>query len=350
MNYESLLKLYNSISKNRLPYSKPGFSESERIEPIIKASESNLEEIFANYSKIKKVQEIKKRFGIKQEKVSVEATKKLEEKMKETFEKKEIEKKEEVKKPEVKEEKTAERPDFEAPQEIKMPEPQRPKEEPKAQVHLTINFSPNIIFPIDLSNPEARAEEHIKEIYSKAKMKVDESDIKKKMFDYTKQLFKTKDTAERERIKAEIVALKNILAGGTAKTNLPALLISHQNFEINNALNSIEKEFERNHGELVRQTKETLTRALSDSDVLSVRREFQNNLLALISEISKVAEASGNYFTVHHFNETRIAKEKYGIDGALDSQETAIMRYKNTFGDFVTSLKERGDERSRGMF
>lgn len=93
-----------------------------------------------------------------------------------------------------------------------MPPAHAPEPEDKAEKKVIV-----AIPPVLRENPAEAADRKYSEMEGKVREvlgeKVNEAELKKKMLELTKQLFKEKSVHRREEIKAEIAVLKNMLAG-----------------------------------------------------------------------------------------------------------------------------------------
>ncbi len=103
------------------------------------------------------------------------------------------------------------------PEKVTPPVKEKKPEEKKAEELVFKVSMPSILG----EDPNEAAEKAYEEMQKKVKntlgKSVDESELKKKMLNLTKQLFKEKSVNKREELKAEIAVLKNILSGKTMK-------------------------------------------------------------------------------------------------------------------------------------
>jgi len=256
----------------------------------------------------------------------------------------------------------------------KIEEPQAPKKIKEPEEEKPVAEEAEVILPKMLESPDEAAEKKFRQIEEEVKStmgrKVDEKEIKKKMLELTKQLFKEKSMDRREEIKHEIAALKNMLsakkapaarkAGAktkrgrkkapkeeAAKLQVFQTLISTQESEIAQTKDEITSSFRHKIDGLKTKFYDDLSVAETPDEKKKLYDRLVFELTKLNEQLPGTVGKFKEYNTKKHLAELRRMKESLGpkdkdarvqVDERIKNVET---KYAEMFGVLHDLLSKR---------
>ncbi|MCK4319343.1 hypothetical protein KAW38_02105 [Candidatus Micrarchaeota archaeon] len=248
-----------------------------------------------------------------------------------------------------------EKPEFEKPEELKkelekLEMEEKPEEEEK--VSLGEHHSPIFSIPPLLRLlPEEEAEKTISaiDVSLEGETKLSHPELKKKMFQLTRELLKTKSNEQRVRLRGEITKIKIVLTtSGKKATDLVGTLKLEQEKELKQAKDRLVSWYKHMLEDVNTSFGEDLSLGMDEGKALEYYRKDAEKLK------SHVAKTVGKYkeFIVakHHFEIDKMAErhgelsaQLLGLKGVVESYESQFAESKNTLSreiDGIISSKE----------
>ncbi|HNT60674.1 MAG TPA: hypothetical protein PKJ97_01715, partial [Candidatus Bilamarchaeaceae archaeon] len=169
----------------------------------------------------------------------------------------------------------------------------------------------------------------------KAGKKVDTEEVKKRMLELTRELFREKSNERREEIKKEIVALKTILseagkkaAGAAApKADIMAVVRNDQEYELAAAKKAVNEAYERAFAPLVKYFEEEAALGKA-ADALPA---FVSRAEQLREQVGGLASSYEKYLVGKHSSEFGQLEKKGKLKGAGEMAEKAADTYAAEF-------------------
>ncbi|MBI5046181.1 hypothetical protein HZC07_00415 [Candidatus Micrarchaeota archaeon] len=187
-------------------------------------------------------------------------------------------------------------------------------------------------------NPDSLALKRYQQIEDQVRLTIgeapDESTIKKKMLDLTKELFKEKSVNRREAIKLEISVLKNLLGGGKNKSKKDPYaqtfetLLSTQQAELSQSKDSIVNSYNRQISDI----KSKFYEDLSSADASKRKQLFEAFVFSLTSLSEQLPEVVRNY---EEFALKKHSAELENLLQSLGKSDSALMTKVNSRLDYV---------------
>jgi hypothetical protein len=167
----------------------------------------------------------------------------------------------------------------------------------------------------------------------KAGKKVDKDEVKKRMLELTRELFREKSTDRREEIKKEIVALKTILteaeAGGKAKpkADLVTVVRNDQEYELSSAKKAVGEAYQRALAPLLKYFDEeaALGRA---AEALPA---FESRASQLKEQVAGLAAGYERYLVGKHTSEFEQLAGRGKLDGTAFMADKVADTYSAEF-------------------
>jgi hypothetical protein len=216
---------------------------------------------------------------------------------------------------------------------------------PAAKPTLRPSAAPEIAIrvpPILMGSPADSAAETIERIEKqfgsevKAGKKVDKDEVKKRMLELTRELFREKSNERREEIKKEIVTLKTILSeaeGGKAKPNsdMTSVVRNDQEFELSSAKKAVSEAYVKALAPLLKYFDEeaALGRA---AEALPV---FESRASQLKEQVAGLAAGYEKYLVGKHAAEFERLAEKGKLAGTAETGVSAGHREAMRMADKV---------------
>lgn len=197
-------------------------------------------------------------------------------------------------------------------------------------------------------DPTEAAEKRFEEMRSRVKNvlgeKVNETELKKKMLELTKQLFKEKSTQRREGIKAEIAVIKNMLAGKTIKTTskgkkvtekmansqLLESVINDQKTELSTTKDNLASSFKKQIKEASDKFYEDVKQENDKTKRKQLYETFVFSLTSLSEQLPEVIKQYQEFLSKKHTTELEKLLE------ILEEKETTV---KNKSNERVEEIK-----------
>ena len=220
--------------------------------------------------------------------------------------------------------------EIEKPSEESLPEKQLVEE-----VHPELKHAEPKVPPLLLQRSEQAGAQHFEKMEEHFKSEwgagMSESDIRKKMVELTRELFKEKSTVRKEELKAQIVMLKGMLGKGEGAVVAPASV----------AVLKSEKE----EKETEKQDKKA--RALAALRALKERRKGgAGKEIPMAPESAAVAKPSYSTGLLETVSNTQRVELTCAKENVLSSFSSKIQEFKDQFNSSVAALEE--DEREEG--
>ncbi|MDD5096799.1 MAG: hypothetical protein PHY95_04785, partial [Candidatus ainarchaeum sp.] len=218
--------------------------------------------------------------------------------------------------------------------------------EPVAKPALKPSAAPEIairIPPVLAGSPADSAAETIERIEKqfgsevKAGKKLDKEEVKKRMLELTRELFREKSTDRREEIKKEIVALKTILSETGDRTKPKADVLSvvrnDQEYELSSAKKAVSEAYERALAPLLKYFDEeaALGRA---AEALPA---FESRASQLREQVAGLAAGYERYLVGKHTSEFEQLAEKGKLEGAAGMSDKVADTYSAEFLELKNS-------------
>ena len=226
---------------------------------------------------------------------------------------------------------------FEKPSEESLPENQPVVEE----VHPELKHAEPKVPPLLLQRSEEAGARHFEKMEEHFKSEwgagMSESDIRKKMVELTRELFKEKLTTRKEELKAQIVMLKGMLGKGEGVPVVSAPISA-----VSKSGNEEEKEVEK---------QDKKARALAALRALKERRKIgagkdagkETPAVPEPAAIAKSGYSTGLLETVSNTQRVELTSAKENV---LSSFSSKIQEFRDQFNSSVAALEE--DEREEG--
>lgn len=180
---------------------------------------------------------------------------------------------------------------------------------------------------------------------------IDENKIKRKMLDLTKELFKEKSSQKRERIKLEIVVLKNMLSNIgqlTQKTkskkvteqnynaSLFDTLVNTQMYELRDSTGNLSAKYKKSADSLKTQFYEKIKLIDTQDQKSRLYENFVNALLLINSQAKEEISKTYQYLLEKHKNEvdTFVSSNKSADKNTLEKVDLR----KGVLNDYKDSL------------
>jgi len=242
----------------------------------------------------------------------------------------------------------------EEPEEEKPVEAPPATEEPKPIEKKVIVAIP----PVLKQDPNEAARKRFEEIEGKVRgalgEKVSETELKKKMLELTKQLFKEKSVNRREEIKSEITILKNLLSGkavkGTGKgkkvtgtmANAQVLdsIVKSQMSEITSTKDKITGPFRKQ----LESAKKNFYDSIKGADDEEKKKRYEAlvfTLTSLSEQIPEIVEKYEEFLLQKHLAEIEKLRESLGKKEAktATAAEKRIKEIKKKYPDELSSIR-----------
>lgn len=220
--------------------------------------------------------------------------------------------------------------------------------------------------PILASSPSESATETIERIEKqfgsevKAGKKVDKDEVKKRMLELTRELFREKSTARREEIKKEIVALKTILsgagkkaAGAKPKADIMEVVRNDQEFELASAKKAVNEAYETAFAPLARYFEEEAALGKAGEALPA----FISRAEQLKEQVGNLASSYEKYLVGKHSSEFEQLEKKGRMGGAGRVAEKSADTYAAEFfslrqaiwSDIDSEVEKRKAEAKGGL-
>lgn len=250
------------------------------------------------------------------------------------------------------------------PENIEIPEPEKieitepePKPTPQMQTEKKVIVA-NIPPVLSEQHSEAALERYERmeeQIRSALGDKNDELTLKKKMLDFTKQLFKEKTTSKREELKLQITVLKNMLVsaqtGSSGKTKkkkedsthvrLLDTMISTQQSEIAQTKDSIVDSYKKQLSEIKQRFYDELHKVDDQTEKKKVLESFVFSITSLAEQLPEVIEKYKEFSTKKHNAELEQLKDSLELDEktVLNDVNKRLEYVANEYGKEFSSVK-----------
>jgi len=227
-----------------------------------------------------------------------------------------------------------------------------------------------IVFPSALESPDKAAEDKYKEIEKEVMTTIgegaDEAEIKKKMLELTKELFKEKSTGRREHIKLEITVLKNILAQkreaplrrGAAKkakkakpdetlahAQLFETIVSTQRVELAQTKDSIITNYKNQIAPIKTKFERAVAEAKTNEEKKDAYDSFVFQLSSILEHTPTIITKYSEYLKRKHLAElsnmeNSLAPNEAEIRKKLEERKAEVKNYDKEFGVAADIIKK----------
>lgn len=190
-----------------------------------------------------------------------------------------------------------------------------------------------LIPPLLSANPENVAEQKYSELESKipqATEKIDESTIKKRMLELTKQLFKEKSVSQRDKIKSEISSLREMLSrkmempkrtSVSYVTNFFNAMEVDQRTELAAAKEHLFKQYKDNLSKTLASFSSALKQAKNSDERKQIYETFVSDLDAIKNQVKSLSNKYESFFLREHTfaleklrNLASLKNDKYALE------------------------------------
>ncbi|MGB9719670.1 MAG: hypothetical protein ACPL06_03715 [Candidatus Anstonellales archaeon] len=340
MDLDELIAQYEEIHRNAkkvevvLPPTEVSKIFDDAPEDLINLDYADLINI---YKKVQKVIEIKQKFQtyeVPETRVSIEAVEKPEVKMVEEIPvarpppkkpaelpppppAKEEERKEEVLKLPEEKIKKPEVPIFPKGEEMEEEEKKLEVAIPYIDSHeeVVIEMPKQLSVPVD--EAAKRKMEGIVKRYQQAG-EINKSDVKRKMIELTRELFKEKSAERKAELKAEIVELKKVIEqkeAGRKSEGFFEAVVKEQDEDLNNIFSWILTTFNTNFDKINNEYQQAKL-VIFDDPAMSAKADslFSSDLESIVLQMTRIIDAYSDYTTKVHVAELEHLKGFGGVD------------------------------------
>ncbi len=235
-----------------------------------------------------------------------------------------------------------EKPEFEKPKELKKElEKLETEKRPLKEVKVSLGEHHSPIFsipPLLRLSPEEEAEKAIStiDVQVEGEAKLSRPELKKKMFQLTRELLKTKSNEQRVKLRGEITRIKIVLTtSGKKATDLVAILKSGQEKELKQAKDRLVSWYKHMLEDVNTSFGEDLSLGMDEGKALEY---YKKDTEKLKSHVAETVEKYKEFIVAKHHSEIDKMTERHGelsaqllgLKGVVESYESQFVESKNS--------------------
>ncbi|MFA5077659.1 MAG: hypothetical protein WC488_04495 [Candidatus Micrarchaeia archaeon] len=208
---------------------------------------------------------------------------------------------------------------------------------PYIQHHVVISIAVPPLLSMDPENEAQKKYSELEEKIPKESGKIDESEVKQRMLELTKQLFREKSVNQRQKIKAEITSLREMLSKKPAAAKRPLSYVASffntmevdQKMELAAAKESLSKEYKEN----LARTLDAFSSSLKITRSEEERKRIYETLVSDLENLQSQVESLGDKYESFFLREHTLSLQKLRDLAALKSEKTVAQGIESKIGE-----------------
>ncbi|MDD5337575.1 MAG: hypothetical protein PHS02_03775, partial [Candidatus ainarchaeum sp.] len=209
------------------------------------------------------------------------------------------------------------------------------------------------LFSSDPANEALKKYSELEEKIPKESGKIDESEVKQRMLELTKQLFREKSITQRQKIKTEITSLREMLSKKPAAKRSVSYLASFfnsmevdQKMELAAAKDSLSKEYRENLAKTLEAFSSSLKLTKNEEDRRRIYAALVSDLQALQAQVETLGDKYESFFLKEHALSLQKLRDLAGMKNekavmeSIDARASAIgLSYAADFLSFQEAVR-----------